>query len=53
MAKLKKGGAVTRALFNAAYGYKLFLLRQGLPFRCAGHGGGERRRAVASGGDPQ
>lgn len=35
MAKLKKGGAVTQALFKAAFAYKLFLLRRGVPHRCA------------------
>ena len=32
-AKLKKAGRLQQALFNAAFSYKLFLLRQGLPFR--------------------
>lgn len=30
--KLRKAGAVSRALFNAAFNYKLFLLKQGVPF---------------------
>lgn len=30
--KLRKAGAVSRALFNAAFAYKLSLLKMGLPF---------------------
>lgn len=30
--KLRKAGAVSRALFNAAFAYKLSLLKLGLPF---------------------
>lgn len=41
--KLRKAGAVSRALFNAAFAYKLSLLKMGLPFGydgavlCVGH----------------
>lgn len=31
-AKLRKSGPVSQALFNAAYAYKLFLLKRGLPY---------------------
>jgi hypothetical protein len=31
-AKLRKSGPVAQALFNAAYTYKLFLLKRGLPY---------------------
>lgn len=30
--KLKKAGPIANLLFNAAYNYKLFLLKRGLPF---------------------
>ena len=30
--KLRKASGLARTLFNAAYHYKLFLLRQGVPF---------------------
>lgn len=30
--KLRKAGAVSRAMFSAAFNLKLFLLKQGLPF---------------------
>ena len=30
--KLKKAGAISNMLFNAAYAYKLFLLKRGVPY---------------------
>jgi hypothetical protein len=30
--KLKKAGAISNMLFNAAYTYKLFLLKRGVPY---------------------
>ncbi|KAI7842469.1 hypothetical protein COHA_003823 [Chlorella ohadii] len=62
--KLRKAGAVSRALFNAAFNYKLFLLKQGVPFGVAGAGVdqivfgkvkqalGGRVRFIVSGGAP-
>jgi long-chain acyl-CoA synthetase len=62
--KLRKAGAVSRALFNAAFAYKLSLLKLGLPFGVAGAGVdqvvfgkvkqalGGRVRFIVSGGAP-
>jgi long-subunit acyl-CoA synthetase (AMP-forming) len=37
-AKLAKGPAAARAAFHAAFAYKLFLLRRGLPYWASGLG---------------
>ncbi|PSC75938.1 acetyl-synthetase [Micractinium conductrix] len=62
--KLKKAGGVAQFLFNAAFNYKLFLLKQGLPFSVAGalvdstifgkvkQALGGRVRFIVSGGAP-
>jgi long-chain acyl-CoA synthetase len=63
-AKLRKSGPVAQALFNAAYTYKLFLLKRGLPYGVAGavvdhvvfgkvkQALGGRVRFIVSGGAP-
>ncbi|KAL4444107.1 hypothetical protein ABPG75_011844 [Micractinium tetrahymenae] len=62
--KLKKAGPLANLMFNAAYNYKLFLLKRGLPFGVAGalvdqtvfgkvkQALGGRVRFIVSGGAP-